>query len=72
MRNSIEDQRMHQVCAVGVADSVRRWRADAEHIRNLAAQRHLQAEQRAVLLREADTADRQAEWWADCLAGKGC
>jgi hypothetical protein len=54
----MEDQRMQQVFAVGVADSVRRWRADAEHIRNLATQRRLQLEQRAVLLREADAADR--------------
>jgi hypothetical protein len=68
----MEDQRIKEISAIGVADSVRRWRADAEHIRNLAAQRRLQPEQRAVLLREADAADRQAEWWADCLAGTGC
>jgi hypothetical protein len=58
----MEDQRMQQVPAAGVGDSVRRWRADAEHIRNLATQRRLQPEQRAVLLREADAADRQAAW----------
>ncbi|HUI62206.1 MAG TPA: hypothetical protein VLX90_18415 [Steroidobacteraceae bacterium] len=68
----MEDQRMQHVSAVGVADSVRRWHAEAGHIRNLATQRRLQPEQRAVLLREADAADRQAQWWADCLAGKGC
>ena len=68
----MEDHRMQHVSAVGVADSVRQWRADAEHIRNLAAQRHLQAQQRAVLLREADAADRQAEWWAGCLAALRC
>jgi hypothetical protein len=59
----MEDHRRQQVTAVGVADSARQWRADAEHIRSLAAQRHLQAEQRAGLLREADAADRQADWW---------
>jgi len=48
----MEDQRMQHVSAVGVADSVRRWHAEAGHIRNLATQRRLQAEQRAVLLRE--------------------
>ena len=31
-----------------------------------------QAEQRAVLLREADAADWQANWWADCLAAPRC
>ena len=59
---------MQRVSAVGVAEFVRQWRADTEHIRNLAAQRPLQAEQRAVLLREADAAD----WWADCLAALKC
>ena len=59
---------MQRASAVGVADSVRQWRAEAEHIRNLAAQRPLQAEQRAGLLREADAAD----WWADCLAALKC
>jgi hypothetical protein len=68
----MEDDRMQRVSAVGVAESVRQWRADAEHIRNLAAQRHLHAEQRAVLLREADAADWQADWWADCLAALRC
>ena len=68
----MEDHRMQRVSAVGVAESVRQWRADAEHIRNLPAQRHLQAEQRAALLREADAADRQADWWADCLSEMKC
>jgi hypothetical protein len=68
----MKDQRMQQVSAVGIADSMRRWRAGAGHIRNLAAKRHLQAEQRAVLVCEADAANRQAEWWVDYLARKGC
>jgi hypothetical protein len=70
--DAMENHRMQRVSAVGVAELVRRWRADAVHIRNLAAQRHLQAEQRAALLREADAADRQADWWADCLAALRC
>ena len=68
----MQDHPRQQVPAVSVAESVRQWRADAEHIRNLAAQRHLHAEQRAVLLREADAADWQADWWADCLAALRC
>jgi hypothetical protein len=53
----MENRRMQRVSAIGVAASVRQWHADAEHVRNLAAQRHLQPEQRAVLQREADAAD---------------
>ena len=68
----MEDQRMQQVSVITVADSARRWRAEVGHIRNLATQRRLPAEQRAALLREADAADRQAEWWADCLAEMRC
>ena len=30
----MEGDRMQRVSAVGVAESVRQWRADAEHIRN--------------------------------------
>jgi hypothetical protein len=66
------DQHMQRVWAVGVAASVRQWRADAEHVRNLAAQRHLQPEQRAVPQRDANAADRQTEWEANCLAEMRC
>jgi hypothetical protein len=72
MGNSMDDERMQQVSAVGVADSVRRWRADADPTRNLAVQRHLQAEQRAVPLCEADAAERQAERCVDCFIRNGC
>ena len=51
------DQHMQRAAAVGVADPLRQWRAEAVHVRNLAAQRHLQPEQRAGLQREADAAD---------------
>ena len=68
----MENRSMQPVSAVGVAASVRQWHADAEHVRNLAAQRHLQPEQRAVLQREADAADLQADWWADFLAKMWC
>jgi hypothetical protein len=52
----MENRRMQRVSAVGVAASVRQWCADAEHVRNLAAQRHLQPEQRAVRQREVNAA----------------
>jgi hypothetical protein len=68
----MEIRRMQRVSAVGVSASVHQWRADAEHVRNLAAQRHLQPEQRAVLQREADAADLQADGWADCVAKMWC
>ena len=68
----MENERMLRVSAVGVTDSVRQWRAEAKHVRNLAVQRRLQPEQRAVLQRETDPADRQADWWAECLAEMRC
>jgi hypothetical protein len=68
----MENMRMQRLSAIGGADSVRQWRKEAGHVQNLAAQRRLQPEQRAVLQREADAADRQADWWADCLAQMRC
>ena len=41
-------------------ESARRWRRDAEHLRDNADAVHLTAGQRARLLREAEAADRQA------------
>jgi len=43
--------------------SARRWRSEAEHLREMARAPHLTARQSATLLREADAADRQADWW---------
>jgi len=43
--------------------SVRTWRRAAISIRVHATAGHLTEHQRAVLLREADAADRQAVWW---------
>jgi hypothetical protein len=54
---SVENKRMQRAAAVGVADPLRQWHAEAVHVRNLAAQRHLQPEQRAGLQREVDAAD---------------
>ena len=39
------------------------WRRQARRLREHAAQPHLTDQQRAVLLREADAADRQADMW---------
>ncbi len=38
--------------------SARRWRKEAVH---------LTAGQRATLLREAEAAERQADWWLDAI-----
>lgn len=42
------------------------WRRMASNLRDHATGPHLTDPQRAQLLREADAADRQADWW---LAG---
>ena len=47
--------------------SARRWRKEAEHLRNNAEAVHLTAGQRATLLREAEAAERQADWWLDAI-----
>ena len=48
--------------------SARNWRKEAEHLRNNAEAAYLTASQRAMLLREADAAERQASWWLDAIA----
>lgn len=49
--------------------SARAWRAEAACLRQMAAgTAHLTDAQRATLLREADAADRQADWWLDGAA----
>ena len=47
--------------------SARRWRRDAEHIRDNAEAAYLTASQRTMLLREAEAADRQADWWLEAV-----
>ena len=44
------------------------WRQQAEHLREHAAMPNLSVSAAQTLLREADAADRQAEWW---LSGAG-
>ena len=52
----------------GYMASARRWRAEAEHLRDMALEPHLINAQRALLLREAEAADRQATWWLEASA----
>ena len=47
--------------------SARRWRRDAEHLRDNADAIYLTTGQRAMLLREAEAADRQADWWLEAV-----
>lgn len=47
--------------------SARIWRRDAEHLRDNADAVHLTGGQRAMLLREAEAADRQADWWLEAV-----
>jgi len=46
----------------------RSWRKEAEHLRDNAEAAHLTTGQRATLLREAEAAERQADWWLDAIA----
>ena len=48
--------------------SARSWRKEAEHLRDNAEAAYLTAGQRAALLREAEAAERQADWWLDAIA----
>ena len=47
--------------------SARSWRKEAEHLRDNAEAAYLTAGQRATLLREAEAAERQADWWLDAV-----
>ncbi|MEJ7715977.1 MAG: hypothetical protein WKF40_09890 [Thermoleophilaceae bacterium] len=47
--------------------SARRWRTHAEVLRDNAEAAYLTAGQRATLLREAEAAERQADWWLDAI-----
>ncbi|HME02422.1 MAG TPA: hypothetical protein VKG38_05265 [Solirubrobacteraceae bacterium] len=39
------------------------WRRCGKHLRTMATADYLQPQQSAQLLREAQAADRQADWW---------
>jgi len=59
---------MQRLSQAGVTDAVRQWRNQAGHLRDAADAAHLRPPLQAKLIREADAADRQADWWSDCLA----
>ena len=59
---------MQRLSQAGVIDAVRQWRNQAGHLREAASAGHLRPPQKTMLLREADAADWQADWWSDCLA----
>jgi hypothetical protein len=46
-------------------ESAEAWRQNARYVRQHAARPHLNPQARAVLLREAEASDRQAEWWVN-------
>ncbi len=50
--------------------SARSWRKEAEHLRDNAEAATLTAGQRATLLREAEAAERQADWWLDAISAR--
>ncbi len=43
--------------------SARSWRQEAAHLRDHADRPYLTSSQRAVFLRQAEAAERQADWW---------
>ena len=45
--------------------SARSWRQEAAHLRDHADRPHLTLSQRAVFLRQAEAAERQADWWLE-------
>ena len=56
----MDDSTIHATCCLA---SVRRWRLEASALRKLADRSYLSNRQRDTLLREAEAADRQAEYW---------
>ncbi len=45
--------------------SVRSWRQEASHLREHAERPALTTVQREAFLRQADAAERQADWWLE-------
>lgn len=52
-----------QVLDPGCIASARRWRAEADLLRDMAANPRLTACQSAALRRQAAAAERQSDWW---------
>ena len=47
------------------------WRRESAALRDQATQRHLEPEVRLTLLRQADAAERQADWWLNAAIDAG-
>lgn len=58
-----EDDRIRRVRSC--LESAEAWRQNARYVRQHAARPYLNPQARAVLLREAEASDRQAEWWVN-------
>ena len=59
---------IQRLSEAGVLDAVCQWRNAAINLREAATGGHLHPSQQATLMREAEAADRQADWWSDCHA----
>ena len=53
----------------GCLASARAWRREAEGLRHQADAACLTQQQRCTLLREADAAEQQSDWWLDAIVG---
>jgi hypothetical protein len=53
---------IQRLSEAGVLAAFRQWRAAATNLRSAAMAGHLNAMQEATLMREAEAADRQADW----------
>ena len=58
---------LQRAADVSCLASARSWRKEAEHLRDNAEATYLTTGQRATLLREAEAAERQADWWLDAI-----
>jgi len=53
----------------GCLASARTWRHEAESLRHQADAAYLNQQQRCTLLRDADAAEQQSDWWFDAIVG---
>jgi hypothetical protein len=51
----------------GCLASARTWRREAESLRHQADNPCLTQRQRCTLLRDAETAEQQSDWWLDAI-----
>jgi len=58
-----ENDRTRSVCSC--LESAEAWRQNARYVRQHAAHPYLDPRARAALLREAEAAERETEWWVN-------